>query len=281
MVRGAGPRTCQTGTMQLAKHHGLGNDFLIALADALPADAPATAEAACHRTRGVGADGLIFGLPGDAGAGTDATMVLFNADGTRAEMSGNGIRCLAQAVVRRDARGSNRELSIGTDAGIRAVSVEPTEDPTVVQVRVDMGLIGPGPDLEEGEVVQYLRNHGFADHFSSADVGNPHLVVAVHDVHQIDVARNGSELSRLAGGINVEFIGAAAGGIEMRVWERGVGVTEACGTGACAAAHAAHRWGLTGTVVQVSMPGGDVTVELGETAVLVGPAAFIAAVEYG
>lgn len=281
MVRGTAGRTCQTGTMQLTKHHGLGNDFLIALADALPADAPALAEAACHRTRGVGADGFIFGLPGDAGANTDVTMVLFNADATRAEMSGNGIRCLAQAFVLHDDRGSNRELSIGTDAGIRTVSVESTEDPTVVQARVDMGPIGAGPDLEVGEVADYLRNHGFADHFSTADVGNPHLVVGVHDVHQIDVARNGSELSRVAGGINVEFISATSGGIDMRVWERGVGVTEACGTGACAAAQAAHQRGMVGPVVSVSMPGGDVTVELGDTAVLVGPAEYIATVNYG
>lgn len=267
--------------MQLTKHHGLGNDFLIALADALPPDAPALAEAACHRTRGVGADGLIFGLPGDAGAGTDVTMVLFNADGTRAEMSGNGIRCLAQAFVQHDDCGSERALSIGTDAGIRTVSVESTEDPNVVQARVDMGPIGAGADLEDGEVADYLRNHGFAEHFSTADVGNPHLVVGVHDVHQIDVAGNGSELSRLAGGINVEFISATAGVIDMRVWERGVGVTQACGTGACAAAQAAYDWGLTSQPVRVSMPGGDVIVELGDTAVLIGPAEYIATVNYG
>ena len=267
--------------MQLTKHHGLGNDFLIALADALPPDAPALAEASCHRTRGVGADGLIFGLPGDAGAGTDVTMVLFNADGTRAEMSGNGIRCLAQAFVQHDDCGSECALSIGTDAGIRTVSVESTEDPNVVQARVDMGPIGAGPDLEDGEVADYLRNHGFAEHFSTADVGNPHLVVGVHDVHQIDVAGNGSELSRLAGGINVEFISATAGVIDMRVWERGVGVTQACGTGACAAAQAAYDWGLTSQPVRVSMPGGDVIVELGDTAVLIGPAEYIATVNYG
>lgn len=268
--------------MRLTKHHGLGNDFLIALADALPADAPAMAEAVCHRTRGVGADGLIFGLPGDAGTGADVTMALFNADGTRAEMSGNGIRCMAQAFVQHDDRGTDRELSIGTDAGIRTVSVESTVDPTVVQARVDMGPIGAGPDLEGGEVVHYLRSHGFADHFATADVGNPHLVVGVHDVYQIDVARNGSELSRLAGGINVEFISAAAAdGIDMRVWERGVGVTEACGTGACAAAQAAHEWGLVGPVVSVSMPGGDVVVNLGDTAVLAGPSQYIATVDYG
>lgn len=272
MVRGKTGRTCQTGTMQLTKHHGLGNDFLIALADALPADAPALAEAACHRTRGVGADGLIFGLPGDPVTGTDVTMVLFNADGTRAEMSGNGIRCLAQAFVQRD--GHSAELRIGTDAGVRTVGVEPTEDSSVIQARVDMGSVHPGPEIEG---IDYPAG----SQLTTADVGNPHLVIQVPDASTVDVASDGAELAQLGGGINVEFISPHAHGIEMRVWERGVGVTEACGTGACAAAHAAHHWGLVGSTVRVTMPGGDVTVELGDTAVLVGPAEYIATVNYG
>ncbi|MCY3910503.1 MAG: diaminopimelate epimerase [bacterium] len=260
--------------MQLTKHHGLGNDFLVAFVDALPEDAPELARALCHRTRGVGADGLILALPGNPAAGTDVAMVLFNADGSRAEMSGNGIRCLAQAVIHRQGRGA--ELSIGTDAGIRAVSVEAGDDPAVAQVRVDMGSVSPGPALESVDYPDGLR-------FATADVGNPHLVIQVADAAAVDPAVDGPELSRLADGVNVEFISPRADGrgIDLRVWERGVGVTEACGTGACAAAQAAHDWGLTGTVVQVSMPGGDVTVELGDTAILIGPAAFIATVDYG
>ena len=144
MVRGAGDVSCQTGAMRLTKHHGLGNDFLVALAEALPTDAPALAQAVCNRTRGVGGDGLIFGLPGDHGASTDVTMVLFNADGSRAEMSGNGIRCLAQAVVQHEDRGQSRELRIGTDAGIRTVRVEPADDPATIQARVDMGPVRAG-----------------------------------------------------------------------------------------------------------------------------------------
>ncbi len=276
MVRGEAGRTCQTKAMQLTKHHGLGNDFLIALADAIPEGAPAMAQAVCHRTRGVGADGLIFGLPGDPEAGTDVTMVLFNADGGRAEMSGNGIRCLAQAVVRRDGCGQGGELRIGTDGGIRFAALEPTDDPDVVQVRVDMGPITPGPELASIAYPEALR-------FATADVGNPHLVVHVTDVGTVDVAAEGAELSRLAGGINVEFIAPHSDGhgIDMRVWERGVGVTEACGTGACAAAHVAQQWEMVDSRVPVSMPGGNVVVHLGETAVLVGPATYIAAVDYG
>ena len=260
--------------MQLTKHHGLGNDFLVAFVDALPEDGPELARTLCHRNRGVGADGLIFGLPGDSAAGTDVNMVLFNADGSRAEMSGNGIRCLAQAVVRR--QGQGRELSIGTDAGVRAVGVEAGDDPAVVQVRVDMGPVSPGPALGSIDYPNGLR-------FATADVGNPHLVVEVADAGAVDPAADGPGLSQLAGGVNVEFISprAEGRGIDLRVWERGVGVTEACGTGACAGAQAAHNWGLTGTVVQVSMPGGDVMVELGDTAVLIGPAAHIATVSYG
>jgi len=274
MVRGRASRTCQTGTMQLTKHHGLGNDFLIALVDALPADAPALAQAVCHRTRGVGADGLIFGLPGDPDEGTDVTMVLFNADGSRAEMSGNGIRCLAQAAVM--GAGCSAEMRIGTDAGVREVGVEAADHPTAIQARVDMGPVNAGPALEAIDYPDSVR-------LATADVGNPHLVIQVPDAHRVDVAADGAELSRLAGGINVEFISPSPGGlgIDLQVWERGVGVTQACGTGACAAAHAAHRWGLVGSLVPVSMPGGDVTVELGDTAMLVGPAEYIATVDYG
>ena len=259
----------------MTKHHGLGNDFLVALADALPADAPAMAEAVCHRTRGVGADGLIFGLPGDSEAGTDVAMVLFNADGSRAEMSGNGIRCLAQAVVQRD-RLDQAELRIDTDAGIRTVRVEACADSAVIQARVDMGPVGAGPALESIDYPAALR-------FATADVGNPHLVVLVSDAQAVDVAADGAELSHRAGGTNVEFISPHPDGrgIDLRVWERGVGVTEACGTGACAAAQKAHDWGLVETVVAVSMPGGDVAVELGDTAVLVGPAEYIATVDCG
>ena len=298
MVRGESRRSCQTGAMQLTKHHGLGNDFLIALADALPAEAPAVAREVCHRTRGVGADGLIFGLPGDPGAGTDVTMVLFNADGSRAEMSGNGVRCLAQAIVRREGHGAElrigtdagvrqvverqvdrrhgAELQIGTDAGVRCVQVEITDDSSVIEAHVDMGPIGRGPELGGIDYPDGLR-------FATADVGNPHLVILVDDASTVDVAQHGAELTQLAGGINVEFISPSAdgGGIDLRVWERGVGVTRACGTGACAAAQTAHHWGLAGPVVSVSMPGGEVVVELGDTAVLIGPAAYIATVEYG
>ncbi len=286
MRRGGRGRSCQTGTMRLAKHHGLGNDFLVAFAEELPEYAPALAWGLCHRTRGVGADGLLWGLPGDRSSGTDITMVLFNADGSRAEMSGNGIRCLAHAAVRRDGElkqsrfrrtRSGVELRIGTDAGVRTVAVTATAISEVIEARVDMGRVGPGPEVSG-------IDHPDALWFTTADVGNPHLVVQVPNAADVDVATDGARLAEAAaaGGINVEFFSVNSdGGITLRVWERGVGVTEACGTGACAAAHAAHQRGLVGPAVPVSMAGGDVVVELGDAATLTGPSVFVADVETG
>jgi diaminopimelate epimerase len=114
------------------------------------------------------------------------------------------------------------------------------------------------------------------------DGGNPHLVLLDSGVDEIDVARAGAELAgTFAGGINVEWVwpGPGPGELTLRVWERGAGETEACGTGSCAAAAAALSWARTGPRVVVHNPGGDVLVELGETAVLTGPAARIASVE--
>ena len=266
--------------MELSKHHGLGNDFLIAFEDLLPEDAPAMAEALCHRTHGIGADGLIFALPGSEVADTDVTMVLFNADGSRAEMSGNGIRCLAQAFIRKNGlhrEGSySLEMWVGTDNGVREMYIESTDDPHVIKASVDMGSIGPGAELDSIDYPRALR-------FTTADVGNPHLVVLVADVDDVDVAVDGARLSDAAGRVNVEFISPLPDriGVEMRVWERGVGVTNSCGTGACAAAQAAHDWGIADSVVLVDMPGGNVVVQLGDPAVLVGPAVYIATVGYG
>jgi diaminopimelate epimerase len=253
-------------TLRLSKHHGLGNDFLVLLDEA--ADARLAARL-CDRRTGVGADGLLTGTAGGPDD-VDLTMVLFNADGSRAEMSGNGIRCLAQAWARVHGPG---DLRIATDAGLRVVQVEATEDPAVVSARVDMGKALPGPDL--GQLVLE------ASRSVTVDMGNPHLVLLVDDVLPVDVDTDGPFIEKgVEGGINVEWIAATGPDrLELRVWERGAGHTLACGTGACAAAHAAHTWDLVGERVTVTMEGGDVQVELGDTITLVGPATHIADVE--
>jgi len=241
----------------LSKHHGLGNDFLVIDGDV----DPAMARALCDRRTGIGADGLI-GYRG-------LRMTLLNADGSRAEMSGNGIRCLAQVL----AAGRDVTLDIETDAGIRRVDVRQTGAATV-DVRVGMGAVSaaPVPEIELGAAKDVV----------GAAVGNPHLVALYPDRAALDAAADGFAMTDR----NVEFVLAGPGddALTMRVVERGVGETQACGTGACAAAWAAHRWGLVGERVTVHMPGGSAVVELGigiegGEVHLIGPAVHIADIE--
>jgi diaminopimelate epimerase len=238
--------------VRLTKHHGLGNDFLVhnGIVD------PEMARALCDRRTGIGADGLI-GFVGPR-------MMLFNADGSRAEMSGNGIRCLAQAM----AAGTDVTIDIETDAGIRRVEVRQVDERTV-DVRVAMGAVteAASPELDLG-----------AKEVLGASVGNPHVVALYPDRASLDAAADGFAMSDR----NVEFVvlGPADDELTMRVVERGVGETQACGTGACAAAWAAHRWGAVGTRVAVHMPGGSAVVELGDDEVhLIGPAVHIADID--
>jgi diaminopimelate epimerase len=262
--------------MHLSKHHGLGNDFLVLLRDdvvPLPDDvAGALAVRMCHRTRGVGADGLIIGGPAVRRVACDLQMWLYNADGSRAEMSGNGIRCLAQAVIEK--RGvTEATLMISTDAGLRCVDIKST-GPGEAWASVDMGSIvaavSPAGwhrlDLEPLRPVAHLS------------IGNPHAVVLVDDADAVDLVVAGAAVPH----VNLEVIAAGPeqGAITMRVHERGVGITEACGTGACAAAWAARDWGLAGAQVVVHMLGGDGEVTLdGDNVTLSGPTVHIADIE--
>jgi diaminopimelate epimerase len=257
------------------KYHGLGNDFLVALA----ADDPdlhvdaAAARAVCDRRRGVGADGLVLGLP-PRDPQADARMVLLNADGSEAEISGNGIRCLAQALLRHQGR-IEGELGIETPGGLRRLRVVRGDVEGELWIDVDMGTAGPGPELSAASLAYP------ASHVATVAIGNPHLVVEVDDPNLVDLTVDGPALEAgYPGGINVHFVRALAPEhLELRVWERGAGVTEACGSGACAAVVAAERWGLVRGRVQVQMPGGDAQVELVGGAVhLTGPSQFVAEV---
>jgi len=271
---------------RLTKHHGLGNDFLVLLGrrDDLAGVGPAEARRWCDRHRGIGADGLLLGVT-DGPA--DLEMVLFNADGSRAEMSGNGIRCLAQAEA--DRRGTTDvDLRIATDGGIRTVAVRPGPDAATVVASVDMGPAGTGPEPDRERpaapadrtpdelAAKPLRQR-------SLDLGNPHLVLLVEDPAAVAITAAGPHWEAIySGGINVHAVAPTPGeadALTMAIWERGAGATEACGTGATAAARAAHDWGLVGTDVVVHMRGGDVAVTVGERLTLRGPAARIAAVE--
>jgi diaminopimelate epimerase len=273
--------------MRLTKHHGLGNDFLVLLdADGTAPVTPELARALCDRRRGVGADGLIRATHPAAPAGAHAVMELTNADGTPAEMSGNGIRCLAQALL---AAGwaDGPDVVVDTPAGRRTVTAHGRVDAATEDFSVDMGparLLGDAPEWSGGPFARAVL----------VDTGNPHLVVELAagegdavradtaDVSLVDLGERVN--AKLPDGANVHLLAAAPGadgGIAIRTYERGVGPTQACGTGACASAAAALVWGLAGVGddVAVHMPGGTARVTLGGTVVLRGPATAVATVD--
>jgi diaminopimelate epimerase len=269
--------------LSVTKHNGLGNDFLVldrrevdALnnAQTTEIDWPNVARNWCNRKTGVGADGLL--LLGRIAANT-LTMRLYNSDGSLAEMSGNGIRCLAQAAHMADDLKTEMVYAVETDAGERRVVVTPrANDSQTVDASVDMGLIGT-----------LLEPTGWATlecdpmrpvmHIS---VGNPHSVVGVEDVAIVPLKELGEKVPQ----INLEIIepGPEVNAITMRVHERGAGITQACGTGACASAWAAVQWGLvpaSANEVIVHMDGGDVKVSVNQpnagSVTLIGPAQYM------
>lgn len=260
--------------MRLSKHHALGNDFLIVLDKdgRHPIDSE-VARSVCDRHRGVGADGLIRV---SRGSSLPFRMELHNEDGSRAEMSGNGISCLAQAVFMAGyAQGG--VLDVETDAGPRRVTVADVLGTSRHRMRVAMGTPRLTAELSEWETAGVLRA-------VQVEVGNPHVVCHVPDpALGPDLVEIGEKINASTpGGTNVELVtpGDAPGEIVMSVFERGVGPTEACGTGAVAAAAAAHEWGLAPRSVRVRQPGGTADVDLGEPAHLAVPVVAIASLEW-
>jgi diaminopimelate epimerase len=262
------------GTVTLTKHHGLGNDFLVVF-DPPSGDLPGLARRLCDRRRGIGADGLLVATDAE---GYAARMVLYNADGSRAEMSGNGIRCFAQAVARRTGRLDDQLVL--TDAGDRLVRLAATDDDETIEASVDMGAVEPIDVPADWETLGCHPDRPVA-HLS---LGNPHSVVGVDEVGVVDLAALGAKVPH----VNLEIVepGEHQHEIRMRVHERGAGITEACGTGACASAYAAVSWGLVTPrdgKLTVHMDGGSATVELDAPAhgrvTLTGPATYVGTIE--
>ena len=258
--------------MRLTHHHGLGNDFLIGLGDRVPDDGADLARRLCDRSTGIGADGLVFGTTGPDGR---PVFTLFNSDGSRAEVSGNGLRCFGQALARRDGV-ADLDVVVDTAAGPRRVVVEGAPTADEVQATVEMGGAGPGPTFDGLDLG--LAGVDVLD-AGSVDLGNPHLVLRVGDPDLVDLAVAGPPIEAYFApvGCNVHVVSVEdRRTVRLRPWERGAGLTEACGSGACAAAHVAHGWGLVDDVVDVAMPGGAATVALGGSVRLTGPATWMA-----
>lgn len=258
-----------------SKHHGLGNDFLVLLdmADAMVLSRSEIV-ALLNRRTGIGADGLLHITPASVDSPSVARMSLFNSDGSRAEMSGNGIRCLAQALI--DSGSAPLGLfSIDTDAGVIEIESHSKLGDPVAQISVGMGM----PVVKE---VGVRTIDGVAYRSARVDIGNPHLVlipssdISKEFLDEVNIALLGPSIeAEFQEGMNVEWILPAKNRREMhlRVWERGAGATLACGTGSTASSFAAHSLGLVDEAVVVHNPGGDLEVRIaGQQCYLTGPA---------
>jgi diaminopimelate epimerase len=238
--------------LRFSKYHGLGNDFVLVEG----VSTPERARRICDRRRGIGADGLVAILPPRT-PGAAATMHITNSDGSVAEMCGNAIRCVAKHLAdRRDLDGT---LRIDTDAGTKICTLHRGERGEVAAVSVEMGAAKVEGEAEYAVGPETVRA-------TRVSMGNPHAVVFEGEVPTIERARSvGPAIERaVPGGVNVGFARPGPEGIDLVVWERGAGLTDACGTGACAAAVASLRRGAVkaGAPVPVRLPGGvlEITV---------------------
>ena len=280
--------------MRFVKMHGAGNDFVVVDARDGERDWAALAVAVADRHFGVGADGLLLVLPSER---AELRMRMFNPDGSEAEMCGNGIRCLVKYAVERGiAAPRDGNVRVETMAGVLAVTPL-FEDGSVVRARVAMGtpalrpedvpvdlavrLVPIGASLSTGS----RATDGGIEHFAPDDMvfdwqvavpgrsvevtgvsmGNPHAVAFLREpVADFPLAEVGPEVERhplFPQRVNFEVVNVHdRGHLTVRVWERGAGLTMACGTGACAAAVAARLHDLTDEQVEISLPGGVLTV---------------------
>ena len=263
--------------MRFAKYHGLGNDFLVVdlrelkSDDAAAAQEPDVVKALCDRQFGVGGDGVLAILPG--GPGADARMRVLNSDGSEAEMCGNGLRCVAKELY--DRGGLHKDsLAIDTGAG-RLICAIDDRGGKAAQVTVSMGA----PRLLRGEipmtgpanercVEQPLTIDGVELSITAVSMGNPHAVAFVTAENRRLAETVGPKVEHHAWfprRTNAEFARMISPTeIELVVWERGCGITLACGTGACATVVAACITGRSeaGKDVLVHLPGGDLTIRV-------------------
>ena len=281
--------TSRPTTLKFWKMHGLGNDYV--LVDnrdqkIREGNLGQLAKRLCTRRFSVGADGLLLVYNSSV---ADVKMRIFNADGSEAEMCGNGIRCFAKYCYENGVVDGTK-LTVETVGGTKNIWLE-LEDGEVSAAKVDMGkpvlerrLI---PVLGEGRCIsEELEVEGVTFRITCLSVGNPHCVIFVDNVDNFPVEKYGSEIenhSLFPNRVNVEFAEAhGRSELKVRVWERGVGETLACGTGACAAFVAGNLMGKTDTACIVHLLGGDLNMEYqGDRTLMTGPAvkAFEGAVD--
>jgi len=253
---------------EFEKYEATGNDFIVLKVPSPEALSPERAMALCDRHFGIGADGVLLLSPGE---GTRARMTVINADGSRPEMCGNGLRCAALALSE---AGEESDFVVSTDAGPKLCQLKRTGTATAL-VTTNLGRAS-----EEGEIVHPLHTaDGRGDAtFVRISMGNPHAIVFAPRIAPSELDALGASLSaRIPGGTNVEVASVVGPQqIELAVWERGVGRTLACGTGAAATAAAAVLLGLVepSAPIEVRLPGGTLELLVGPDRVvtLTGPA---------
>ena len=269
-------------TVKFTKMHGAGNDYIYVdtLLYSIPDPSAAAIKWSAPHT-GIGSDGLVLIGKPSITSGADFSMRIFNADGSEAMMCGNASRCIGKYLYERKLT-DKTEIKLETLSGVKTLRLHLAAGGTVESVTVDM--LEPRLHVPEqydesclGELSASFRK--FRGTFVS--MGNPHFVTFVDDIDTIDIARYGSEMERDAAfpqRCNIEFAQLMADGtIRTRVWERGSGITMACGTGACATAVAAALTDRKGRTSDIAMDGGTLHIEWNEQdghVYMTGPAAF-------
>jgi len=263
--------------MRFTKMHGAGNDYIYVdcFAHEIPENPAALSIAMANRNTGIGGDGLILIRPSKV---ADARMQMFNADGSEAEMCGNGIRCVAKYVYDHEICQKSR-LNIETGAGILALEVE-IENGKVQQVRVDMGepillaaeiptTLAGNPESDDLVVDVPLSINGQEFQVTCVSMGNPHCVIFVDEATDDLVRGVGPKIendARFPSRVNVEFVEVISPvEVRQRTWERGSGETLACGTGASAVCVAGVLTGRTERKITNHLLGGTLLLEWDET----------------
>jgi diaminopimelate epimerase len=263
--------------MRFTKMHCIGNDYVYVNGFAEQVeDPPALAKAISDRHFGVGSDGLILILPSTT---ADVRMRMFNADGSEAEMCGNGVRCVAKYAYDHKLTDKN-PMRVETGRGVLSLQLEVAGD-KVERVTVNMGepilkladspvdreKVTAGSDEHRYRIALTAGNEPLEAAFVS--MGNPHAVIYVDDVAKVDLARLGPMIENhkaFPRRINAHFVQVISPDeVIMRTWERGSGITLACGTGACAVAVAGVRTGRSGRKILAHLPGGDLSLEWRES----------------